>query len=104
MPRPRTHQSSADIDAQIHRLEQERQRLIQAEDQRRGAIIRECLSGPIGEDLRRLLEHVVAPRDAFLFGIQPAPAESKTSASPASKARRSISIAAPAGAASVGTA
>src|SRR5581483_8256410 len=104
MARPRTQQSSADIDAQIHRLEQERQRLIQAEDQRRGAIIRECLSGPIGEDLRRLLEHVVTPRDAFLFGIRPAPTEAKTSTSPASKARRSTSTPATAGTVSLGTA
>lgn len=104
MPRPRTHQSSADIDAQIHRLEQERQRLIQAEDQRRGAIVRECLSGPIGEDLRRLLEPAVTSRDAFLFGIQPAPSTSNGSTAPAPKARRSAGTTAQAGAASLGTA
>ncbi len=92
MPRPKTHQSSADIDAQIHRLEEEKRRLIVAEDQRRGAIIRDCLAGPTGEDLRLLLAPVISPREASLFGIEPTasagPKASVSNARTSSKPRR----------------
>lgn len=70
MARPRTHQSSADVDAQIRRLEQEKQRLVVEEDQRRGAVIRDCLTSPIADSLREMLQPVVSSRDAALFGIQ----------------------------------
>jgi hypothetical protein len=69
MGRPRNEKHSADIDAEIRRLEEEKRRLIAAEDQRRGAIVRECLSGKSGDELRDILRPLVAPRDAFLFEL-----------------------------------
>jgi hypothetical protein len=69
MPRPKSHHSSTDIDAQIRRLEQERERLVVLEDQRRGAIIRDCLNGKSADSIRTVLEPIVNPRDAALFGI-----------------------------------
>lgn len=82
MGRPKNEKHSFDIDAEIRRLEQEKERLIIAEDQRRGAIIRECLSGRAGDQLREILRPLVAPRDAFLFGLDPLPS-SRVSAGPA---------------------
>lgn len=72
MARPKNEKRSADIDAQIRQLEGERRRVIIAEDQRRGAIIREALSGKSGDQLRELLRPLVAPRETFLFGLEPA--------------------------------
>jgi hypothetical protein len=69
MGRPKNEKHSSDIDAEIRRLEEEKQRLIIAEDQRRGAIIREYLSGKAGDRLREILRPLVVPRDAFLFGL-----------------------------------
>ena len=69
MTRPKRLTTSADIEAEIRRLESEKQRAIAAEDQRRGALIREYLAGPNGGALRTALAGVVSPRDAFLFGI-----------------------------------
>lgn len=71
MARPRNGKHSADIDAEIRRLEEEKRRLIVAEDQRRGAFIREALSGKSGDQLRELLRPLVASREAFLFGLEP---------------------------------
>ena len=82
MGRPKNEKHSSDIDAEIRRLEKERERLIIAEDQRRGAIIRECLSGKAGDRLREILRPLVAPRDAFLFGLEPLPS-SRVTAAPA---------------------
>lgn len=69
MPRPKSERHSTDLDAEIARLEQERKRLIQSEDQRRGAIVRDCLSGSNGSQLRDALRPLVNSRDAFLFGL-----------------------------------
>lgn len=70
MGRPKNEKHSGDIDAQIRQLEEEKQRLILAEDQRRGAIIRECLSGKSADQLRNILRPLIAPRDAFLFRLE----------------------------------
>jgi hypothetical protein len=70
MARPKSERRSSDLEAEIARLEEERNRLIQTEDQRRGAIIRELLSGPGGDSLRMTLQPLVAARDAFLFGLE----------------------------------
>jgi hypothetical protein len=69
MARPKNEKSSADVTAEIRRLEQEKRRLIASEDQRRGALIREHLAGPIGERLRSVLGSFITPRDAFLFQL-----------------------------------
>lgn len=69
MPRPKSERHSSDLDAEIARLEQERKLLIQSEDQGRGAIVRDILTGPSGNSLRTFLEPLVAGRDSFLFGI-----------------------------------
>ena len=69
MPRPKSDRHSSDLDAEIARLEQERKRLIQTEDQRRGAIIRELLAAKNGGALRALLQPLIGTRDAFLFGV-----------------------------------
>jgi hypothetical protein len=70
MARPKAEKHSVDVDAEIRRLEQEKRRLVIAEDQRRGAIIRECLRGEHADELRSILRPIVAPRDSFLFGIE----------------------------------
>lgn len=70
MPRPKSERHSSDLAAEIARLEQERKRLIQSEDQRRGAIIRELLTEQQGDSLRAILQSLVSPRDAFLFGFE----------------------------------
>src|SRR5688572_9082456 len=69
MTRPKRLTTSADIEAEIRRLESEKARAIAAEDQRRGALIREYLAGTNGGALRTALAGVVSSRDAFLFGI-----------------------------------
>jgi hypothetical protein len=70
MPRPKSERHSSDLAAEIARLEQERKRSIQFEDQRRGAIIREILAGPASNSLQSTLQPLVAGRDAFLFGLE----------------------------------
>jgi hypothetical protein len=74
MPRPKSERNSTDLDADIARLEQERKRLIQSEDQRRGSIVRECLASLNGDQLRDVLRPFVNSRDAFLFGLEAVPA------------------------------
>jgi hypothetical protein len=69
MTRPKRLTTSADIDAEIRRLESEKARAVAAEDQRRGALVREYLAGANGGALRAALAGVVSSRDAFLFGI-----------------------------------
>ena len=69
MTRPKRLSTSADIEAEIRRLESEKARAIAAEDQRRGALIREYLAGANGGALRTALAGVVSSRDALLFGI-----------------------------------
>ena len=70
MPRPKSERNSAHLDAEIARLEQERKRLVQAEDQRRGSIVREFLATLNGNQLRDVLRPFVTSRDAFLFGLE----------------------------------
>jgi len=70
MPRPKSERHSTDLDVEIARLEQERKRLIQSEDQRRGAIIRDCLAGSNGPQLKAVLQPLINSRDAFLFGLE----------------------------------
>lgn len=67
MSRPKRLQTSADIAAEIRRLEEERQRAIVAEDQRRGALLREYLGGPHGRAIRAALAPAIGSRDAYLF-------------------------------------
>ncbi len=69
MGRSRQAPTSADIDEQIRRLQAERERAIAAEDQQRGALVRDYLAGRNGDTLRTALERVVGPRDAYLFGL-----------------------------------
>jgi hypothetical protein len=69
MAPPKSEKRSSDLDAEIARLKQERNRAVQAEDQRRGAIIRTLLSGAAGDSLRSTLQPLVGARDAFLFGL-----------------------------------
>ena len=93
MTRPKRHptyHTSADIDAEIRRLEAERQRLIDAEDQRRGALIREYLSGANGDALRTALGACVSPRDIVLFALDGAPLDGPGAADrrPRSRAAR----------------
>jgi hypothetical protein len=71
MARPKSERHSTELAAEIARLEDERKRLIQSEDQRRGSLIREILAQSKGEELRALLAPLVASRDAFLFGLEP---------------------------------
>jgi hypothetical protein len=70
MAPPKSEKRSSDLDAEIARLKQERNRAVQAEDQRRGAIIRTLLSGAAGDALRSTLQPLVGARDAFLFGLE----------------------------------
>jgi len=84
MPRPKAERNSTDLDAEIARLEQERKRLIEAEDQRRGAILRNLLGGTAGNSLRTILQPLVLDRDAFLFGLEvPNGSGKKADAAPA---------------------
>ena len=89
MPRPKSERHSSDLDAEIARLEQERKRLIQSEDQRRGAIIRELLSGSSGNSVRSILKPLVSPRDSFLFGLE-GPATTFKPVAPRSHASRTV--------------
>ncbi len=79
MSRPKRAQkralSSAEIEAEIRRLQEEREHAIEAEDQRRGALIREYLAGKNGDGIRSALERVVSSRDAYLFRLDGARAE-----------------------------
>jgi hypothetical protein len=69
MPRPKSVRSSADLAAEIGRPKQEQKRLVLLEDQRRGALLREALSGPRGDRLREALRPIIRERDAALFGF-----------------------------------
>ena len=90
MPRPKSERHSTDLDAEIARLEEERKRLIQSEDRRRGAIIRDCLAGSNGQQLRAVLQPLINPRDAFLFGLEAATltADRPTAATKSTTSRR----------------
>ena len=75
MSRQKRTQSSAEIETEIRRLQEERERAIAAEDQRRGALIREYLSGGNGFEIRAALERAVSSRDAYLFNLDGAGAD-----------------------------
>jgi hypothetical protein len=79
MARPKLHRNSAELDAEITRIQREAeaqlQRLLEErrdaegrEDRRRGEVIRACLTGAHAEEVRRVLALCVAPKDAALFG------------------------------------
>jgi hypothetical protein len=70
MARPKSERHSADVAREIKRLEEERKHLIDSEDRRRGAVIRELLGGDNADELRAVLSPVVTSRDGFLFGIE----------------------------------
>ncbi len=72
MSRPRKPQTSADVELEIQRLLEAKQRLVADEDQRRGALLREYLAAPGADGLRSALAPVVGARDAHLFGISTA--------------------------------
>lgn len=72
MSRPRKPQTSADVELEIRRLLEAKQRLVADEDQRRGALLREYLAGTGADALRTALAPVVGARDAYLFGISTA--------------------------------
>ena len=80
MGRPKSTTSSADISAEIARLQEEsqmrlrqleeRRRAAQArENQRRGELVAAYLSRPDGRDLRRMLLNLADPADQSLFVI-----------------------------------
>ncbi|HEY4129422.1 MAG TPA: hypothetical protein VGM50_02340 [Gemmatimonadaceae bacterium] len=74
MARPKSERRSAELAADIARLEEERKRLVQSEDQRRGALIRDLLAQAKGDEFRTFLSPHILPRDAFLFGLdKPSP-------------------------------
>lgn len=75
MARRKQPQTSADVVAEIRRLEEQRERLIAIEDQRRGALLRECLTGRNGDAIRNVLGRVIPRRDAHLFGLDSGVAE-----------------------------
>lgn len=81
MSRPKRLHTSADITAEIRRLEEERQRAMIAEDQRRGALLREYLGGAHGSAIRAALAPALGARDAYLFDF--ARAEVAPSGAPA---------------------
>lgn len=70
MPRPKRPPSSADIDAEIQRLTEQRARAVAAEDQRRGELIRGYLDGPNGSELVAVLRRLTNARDAGLFRLE----------------------------------
>jgi hypothetical protein len=69
MSRPKTPQTSADVEREIRRLLEAKERLIADEDQRRGALLREYLARPNASDLRDALVRFVGGREGYLFGI-----------------------------------
>jgi hypothetical protein len=69
MSRTRRPPSSAEIEAEIQRLTEERARALASEDQRRGELLRGYLAGPRGAELRAALAPLVGRRDVLLFGL-----------------------------------
>ena len=81
MGRPKSPTTSAEIAAQIERVQhdsqaqvrqlEERQRVAEArENLRRGELILSYLREPKGAELRRILRSIVEPRDRQLFDLQ----------------------------------
>lgn len=99
MTRPKQPHTAAEVDAEIRRLTEQRERLVAQEDQRRGVLLRAYLKGAEGDALRALLARAAEPRDAYLFGL----ADSATG-SPLARDRRSRRTgSAPAGASAAAT-
>jgi len=84
MGRPRIATTSAELSAQIARVQtatqaqvrelEERRRVVKArENQRLGELLCAYLEGPIGADLRRILSTVVQPQDRELFNLAEEP-------------------------------
>jgi hypothetical protein len=71
MPRRRPARTSDDVACEIARLQGQRAELDAAEHARRGELVRHYLGGPRGEELRRVLDPLVAPADRHLFGLAP---------------------------------
>ena len=72
MSRPRKPQTSADVELEIRRLVEAKERLVADEDQRRGALLREYLAARGADALLAALAPMVGARDAYLFGISTA--------------------------------
>ena len=80
MGRPKNQLSSAEIEAQIARVQRERDDEVKrldakrrdaqgVENRRRGELLTGYLTGPKGDDLRRILDILAAPKDRALFGL-----------------------------------
>ena len=80
MPRPKLHRYSLELDEEIARIQRESRAEIErlrkarveaeaAEDHRRGELVRVYLAGRHGDDLRTVLNVIVAPKDRLLFGL-----------------------------------
>jgi len=61
--------TTAELDAQIAKLQRQRNECQTLEDQRRGQLVRECLEGPQGETVKRVFEPLVSAKDRALFGL-----------------------------------
>jgi DNA helicase IV len=81
MGRPKLPTTSAEISAQIARIQEEsqaqvrqleeRRRVAEArENQRRGELLTGYLAGTRAADLRRILRSIVNPEDRELFGLE----------------------------------
>ena len=73
MARPKNPQTSADVEREIRRLLETKERLVADEDQRRGALLRDYLARPNAAELRDVLARFAGERDAVLFGIDQQP-------------------------------
>ena len=80
MARPKLHRGSANLDAEIariqretearlHELQAERREAEAREDRRRGEVVRTCLERPDADELRRVLAGIVGAKDRPLFGL-----------------------------------
>jgi hypothetical protein len=83
MPRRKLHRYSIELDEQIARIQRESRAEIErlqkarveaetAEDRRRGELVRLYLASRHGDDLRSVLDVIIAPKDRVLFGLSPA--------------------------------
>lgn len=70
MARQKSPQTSAEVESEIRRLLEAKERLIADEDQRRGALLREYLARPNASELRDVLARFAGTRESYLFGIE----------------------------------
>jgi hypothetical protein len=93
MPRPKLHRYSIELDEEIARIQRESRAEIErlqkarveaeaAEDHRRGELIRLCLAGRHGDDLRSVLNVISSPKDRVLFGLSAVGADPQTARAP----------------------